>query len=102
MTQAIEITRSDETTHGAYRAELPGAQRAAELTWRARGHTRVANHTFVPPELRGRGVAQQLVEALVADAREQGFKIEPTCSYVEALFRRRPDWADVRAEVGSD
>ena len=97
MPEAIEITRSDETTHGAYRAELPGAARAAELTWRARGHTRIANHTFVPPELRGRGVAPQLVEAMVADAREQGFRIDPRCSYVEALFRRHKEWADLRA-----
>ena len=101
MPEAIEITRSDETTHGAYRAELPGAGRAAELTWRARGEARIANHTFVPPELRGRGVAQQLVEALVADARAQGFTIVPQCSYVDALFKRHPDWADVLAEPES-
>ena len=101
MPDAIEITRIDETTHGAYRAELPGADCAAELTWRARGEARIANHTFVPPELRGRGIAQQLVEAMVSDAREQGFTIEPQCSYVAALFRRRPDWADVRAASAS-
>lgn len=102
MPDAIAIIRTDETTHGAYRAELPGVSRPAELTWRAfgdaRGNARVANHTFVPPEMRGRGVAQQLVEALVADAREQGFTIVPQCSYVAALFRRRPDWADLLAE----
>ena len=97
MPDAIEITRSDETTHGAYRAELSGTDRAAELTWRARGEARIANHTFVPPELRGRGIAQQLVETLVADAREQGFTIVPQCSYVEALFRRRPEWNDLLA-----
>ena len=101
MPDAIEITRSDETTHGAYRAELSGTDRAAELTWRARGEARIANHTFVPPERRGRGIAQQLVEAMVSDAREQGFTIEPQCSYVAALFRRRPDWADVRAASAS-
>jgi predicted GNAT family acetyltransferase len=98
MPDAIAITRSDETTHGAYRAELPGAARAAELTWRARGPLRIANHTFVPPEMRGRGIAQQLVEALVADARADGFTIVPQCSYVEALFRRHPEWADVLAD----
>ena len=98
MPDAIEITRSDEGTHGAYRAELPGAGRAAELTWVARGPLRIANHTFVPPEMRGRGVAQQLVEALVADARAQGFTIVPQCSYVDALFRRHPEWADLLAD----
>jgi predicted GNAT family acetyltransferase len=97
MPEAIEITRSDETTHGSYQAELPGVARPAELTWRAQGPLRIANHTFVPPEMRGRGVAQQLVEAMVADARAQGFRIVPQCSYVDALFRRHPEWADLLA-----
>ena len=100
MPDAIEITRSDQTSHGAYRAEVPGAPRGAELTWVARGPVRIANHTFVPPEARGRGIAQQLVEAMVADARAHGFTIEPQCSYVAALFRRHADWADVRAGMG--
>ena len=95
MPDAIAITRTDETTHGTYHAELPGAGRAAELTWRASGNARIANHTFVPPEMRGRGIAQQLVEALVADARAQGFTIVPQCSYVDVLFRRHPEWADL-------
>ena len=94
MPDPIAIIRTDETTHGAYRAELPGS-RAAVLTWRASGNTRIANHTFVPPEMRGRGIAQQLVEALVADARAKGFTIVPLCSYVEALFRRNPEWGDL-------
>jgi len=98
MPDPIAITRTDETTHGAYRAELPGVTRSAELTWRALGPLRIADHTFVPPEMRGRGIAQQLVEALVADARAQGFRIVPECSYVAALFRRHPDWSGLLAE----
>ena len=101
MPHAIAITRTDETSHGAYRAELPGSERAAELTWRALGPLRIADHTFVPPAMRGQGVAQKLVEALVADAREQGFRIVPQCSYVEALFRRHPEWADLLATPDS-
>lgn len=101
MPDTIAITRTDEISHGAYRAELPGAGRRAELTWRALGPLRIADHTFVPPAMRGQGVAQKLVEALVADAREQGFKIVPQCSYVEALFRRHPEWADLLATPDS-
>jgi predicted GNAT family acetyltransferase len=97
----VEITRADEVTHGAYYAEISGAPKAAELTWTARGGVRFANHTYVPNEARGKGVAMRLVEALVEDAREQGFQIEPVCSYVVAAFRRHPDWADVRAEIPS-
>jgi predicted GNAT family acetyltransferase len=95
MPDPIAIVRTDEVTHGVYRAELPEIGRTAELTWRAWGSARIANHTFVPPEMRGRGIAQALVEALVADARALGFKIVPQCSYVEVLFRRHPEWADV-------
>jgi predicted GNAT family acetyltransferase len=100
MPEPIAITRTDETTHGAYRAELPGAPHPAKLTWTARGSARIAEHTFVPPEMRGQGVAMQLVEALVADAREQGFTIVPQCSYVEAAFRRHPEWAGLLADPG--
>ena len=98
----MEVTRRDQTTHGDYRVAVAGSPRPAELTWVARGSTRIANHTFVPPEARGQGVAQVLVGALVEDARKDGFTIEPACSYVYALFKRHPDWQDVRAPVGSD
>lgn len=101
MPDAIAITRTDETSHGAYRAELPGSDRPAELTWRAMGPLRIANHTFVPPAMRGQGVAQKLVEALVADARKHDFRIVPQCSYVAALFRRHPEWADLLATPDS-
>ena len=101
MPDPIAVTRSDETTHGDYRTEVPGSPRPAVLTWVARGPIRVANHTFVPPEARGRGIAQLLVEALVSDAREHGFTIEPQCSYVAALFRRHPEWSDLLAEPDS-
>ena len=98
---AIAITRTDETSHGTYRAELTGTDRPAVLTWRALGPLRIADHTFVPPAMRGAGVARQLVEALIADARAQGFRIVPQCSYVEAQFRRHPEWADLLAAPDS-
>ena len=96
-----QITTTDETTHGAYRMDVEGADRQAELTWQARGQARIADHTFTPPEARGKGIALKLVEAMVADAREQGFTIVPQCPYVEVQFKKHPDWADVRAEIES-
>lgn len=96
MTGTI-ITRHDSGTHGEYRAAVHGSDRIGRLTYQRRGATLIADHTLVPPEIRGRGVAARLVEALVADAREAGDRIVPQCSYVEAAFRRHPEWAMLRA-----
>ena len=96
-----EIIRENHTTHGAYLAVVTGSERKAFLTWKARGEARIADHTFVPPAGRGQGIAGKLLDALIADAREQGFKIVPQCSYVEATFRRHPEWADVLADLPS-
>lgn len=45
--------------------------------------------TFVPDELRGRGVAARLVNAGLDWAQEQAFTVTPSCSYVEKLVQRR-------------
>jgi predicted GNAT family acetyltransferase len=82
---------------GEYHAEVAGESAIGRLTWVDRDGARVAEHTLVPAEIGGRGVAARLVEALVADARAEGFRIVPACSYVEAAFRRHPEWADLRA-----
>jgi predicted GNAT family acetyltransferase len=93
----ITITRHDADASGEYQAEVAGSEHIGRLTWLTRGDVRIATHTLVPPEIGGRGVAARLVEAMIADAREQGFQIDPQCSYVEAAFRRHPQWADLRA-----
>ncbi len=48
-------------------------------------------HTFVPPELRNRGLAQKLMEAVVGYALETGKKIITTCSYAEAFFAKHQE-----------
>lgn len=94
----VTITHHDSGAGGRYVAQVEGSADTGHLDWVARGEgVRVATHTLVPPAIGGRGVAARLVEALVADARAQGFRIDPRCSYVEALFRRNQDWADLRA-----
>ena len=93
----VAITRHEHGDYGEYRAHVAGSDHLGRLTWVERSGARVAEHTLVPPEIGGRGVAARLVEAMVADAREQGFKIRPVCSYVVAAFDRHPEWADVLA-----
>lgn len=93
----VTITRHDEGDHGEYHAHVEGSPAIGRLTWVQQGGVRVAEHTLVPPVIGGRGIAGRLVDALIADAREQGFKVRPDCSYVAVAFKRHPDWADLLA-----
>ena len=95
--EGIEIVRLDQGKAGEYHAQLPGTGAVGRLTWVERGGVRVAEHTIVPREMEGRGIAGKLVAALIEDARAQGFRIDPQCSYVAAQFKRHPEWADLMA-----
>ena len=93
----ITITRHGSSSSGEYHAAVAGSSAIGRLTWTQRDGVRAAEHTLVPPEIGGRGVAAKLVEALVADARAESFRIDPACSYVAAAFKRHPAWADLLA-----
>ncbi|MXO91297.1 N-acetyltransferase [Altererythrobacter aquaemixtae] len=99
--EGLTITRHEEQSKGEYHAHIEGTKAIGRLTWVEReiaGEVvRVAEHTLVPRAIGGRGVAANLVDELVKDARENGFKIVPQCSYVEKKFDQNPAWSDVRA-----
>jgi predicted GNAT family acetyltransferase len=57
----------------------------------------IADHTLVPDSLRGQGLAQALLDALLDDARSQGFTIVPLCPFVASQARRHPEWASLFA-----
>src|SRR5690348_16915431 len=59
--EGIEITHQGSDARGEYRAAVPGSDAIGRLTWFARGDTRIADHTLVPPEIGGKGVAAALV-----------------------------------------
>ncbi len=61
------------------------------------GGRRIFTHTLVPPELRGRGLAEQLVRAALADARAAGLKVVPACSYVARFVERHAEFQDLLA-----
>ena len=94
--EPITITRHEHGSHGEYHAHVAGSDLIGRLTWVIRDGARVAEHTIVPPAIGGRGVAARLVDALIADAQLQGFKVVPECSYVAAAFGKHPEWAELR------
>ena len=97
MAEQFDVEREHTTTGGRYFVRLDDSSEA-ELTYgQLDPRTIIAEHTGVPPQHRNRGIALQLVEAAIADARRDGFRIIPRCSYVDAQFRRHPEWSNLRA-----
>lgn len=45
--------------------------------------------TFVPNDLRGKGIAAQLTEHALSYAQSIGYSVIPSCSYVERYLQRR-------------
>jgi uncharacterized protein len=95
----IAITREMSLAKGRYIGRIEGVEGEAELTFVRTSPKQIdADHTFAPDSMRGTGIAKALVERLVADARSEGVKVIPTCTYVQAQFARHPDWSDVVAK----
>lgn len=79
-----------------YEIVIDGFQAVVEYRLEDRGR-QVFTHTFVPPELRGKGLAEKLVRRALEDARAAGRRVVPACSYVEVFLQRHPDYQALRA-----
>jgi predicted GNAT family acetyltransferase len=54
-------------------------------------------HTEVTPSAQGRGIAAELMRAVLDYAREAGLKVRPLCSYARVYMQRHPETASLLA-----
>lgn len=78
-----------------YALTADGAQ--AVLDYELAGEVMTFTHTFVPVELRGRGLAEILVRRGLADTRAAQRRVVPQCSYVARFIERHPEYHDLLA-----
>ena len=45
-------------------------------------------HTYVNPELRGKGIAGELIKTVLNYAREKGLKVTASCSYANLWIKK--------------
>ena len=84
----------NDTTHHRFLARLPEGE--GELSYRQIApHTLELVHTEVDPKLRGRGVAEALVEAAIEHARTHGLHVVPTCPYVQRWLTKHLEHQDL-------
>jgi len=58
--------------------------------------------TFVPDELRNMGLAADIVKYALDYARNNNFKIIPSCSYVRNYISRHPEYEDLIAKMAEE
>ncbi|MBL9202674.1 MAG: N-acetyltransferase [Opitutaceae bacterium] len=90
---AGEITVTHNAAAHRFEATMDGHLSVAE--YELTGRAMVMTHTLVPPELRGRGLAERLVRTALAWARAEGHRVVPACSYVDAFIRRHAEFQDL-------
>ena len=71
--------------------------KTAYITYRDLGNGVLdLDHTFVPREHRGGGLASHLTAHALSYAREHGYRIVPSCPFVAAYLQRHPEFRDIR------
>ena len=75
---------------------------ASRLDYLQDGKNFVITHVGVHPELRGQGLAGQIVEASLTYAREHDFRVIPMCSYAAAYIRRHPEYLELTNQERSE
>lgn len=91
----MNIKQSDDTKHGAF--EIFDADvKAGEMAYTWAGDSMlIIDHTDVEDQFRGQGIGRQLLDALVAFAREREIKVIPLCPFSKSVFDKDQSIHDV-------
>ena len=82
-------------TKGMFFVETDG-NILAEMVYTMPAHNKmIIEHTKVSDELRGKNAGNQLVHMAVEYARTHSIKIIPLCPFANAVFKKKPEYADV-------
>lgn len=94
---AFTIEHEESRGRGAFFVGREGT-RLGEMTYsRTDPQHVIVGHTEVHEQLRGLGIARQLLDATVAWARSTGTRLTVLCPYAKSQFERDPSIRDVLA-----
>ena len=66
----------------------------AEIDYKISGDTIAMYHTGVPPAYQGLGVAAVITKFALDWAKENGYKVNPLCSYIRTYIQRHPEYEE--------
>ena len=88
--QKLEVLHLQEKS----RLEIQIEGQIAELDYHLRDSVMSFTHTGVPRALEGCGIGSLIVRTGLDYAREQGYKVVPICSFVDAYIQRHEKYAN--------
>jgi predicted GNAT family acetyltransferase len=89
-TMLNELIVQHHPSDGRFEIQLEGQSSVAD--YQLRGTDMIMTHTFVPPALRGKGIAEKLVRTALEYARSERLRVVPACSYVDVFIQRHPEF----------
>ena len=78
-----------------HRFELDVEDAVAFANYRLTPSSVIITHTETPRELRGRGIASQLVQGALQLIRADGLKVIAGCGFVVDYLQKHPEYADM-------
>lgn len=76
-----------------FEAEVQGMR--AVLVYKIIPGIMLIQHTEVPYELEGRGLAARLTQVALEYARSKSFQVVPACSYTSSYMAKHPEYNDL-------
>lgn len=93
--KTMNVQHERTGTKGEFYIEEQG-HRIGSMAYVFAGDTRfIIEHTVVDPAHEGKGLGRKLVEAGVAFARENGYKIMPLCPYAKRVLEGSEVYRDI-------
>ena len=88
----MNITIEHDTEGHQFFSVIEGKRAWLNYTALPDGKTLDYRSTFTPPELRGKGIAGKIVKFALEYARENHYKVIPSCPYVRSYIEQDPQF----------
>ena len=88
-------TIRNNTALSRYELDVDGA--IAFANYRLAPGNVIITHTETPYDLRGRGIASQLVQGALEQIRADGLKVVAGCGFVVDYLEKHPEFSDIAA-----
>ena len=96
MTNEVELPVIHNTAAKRFEVSVDG--RVAYSKYLLAGEMIVIEHTEVPVELEGKGLAGHIVRTELDYARAQKLKVMPLCPFTAGFIHRHPEYQDLVLE----